>query len=154
MCARKRRSGPNGEEFSFQTEEAEIGSQKTLTIRWTGAAAAAKTKKKDDPWAAKSLRLLHQTILNVLVDHGSQQRPFPNGPTVKAVDLEIVRAEFCKSYPATGDEAAKAEARRKAFSRAIGTADHKRLIGTRDIQGVTFIWLAQKNQDGDLIRVE
>ena len=49
MCARKRRSGPNGEEFSFQTEEAEIGSQKTLTIRWTGAAAAAKTKRRMTP---------------------------------------------------------------------------------------------------------
>src|SRR5262249_5688036 len=86
-------------EFSFQTEEAEIGSQKTLTIRWTGAAAAAKTKKKDDPWAAKSLRLLHQTILNVLVDHGSQQRPFPNGPTVKAVDLESSAQNSAKAIP-------------------------------------------------------
>ena len=123
MCARKRRSGPNGEEFSFQTEEAEVGSEKTLTIRWakTDAAAPPKSKKKDNPWAAKSLRHLYQTIINVLVDHSSQQRPYPNGPTVKAVNLEIVRTEFHKTYPATGDEAGKREVRKKAFTRAIGT---------------------------------
>jgi hypothetical protein len=156
MCARKRRSGPNGEEFSFQTEEAEVGPEKTLTIRWAkaDATAAAKPKKKDNPWAAKSLRLLYQTILNVLVDHGSQQYPYPNGPSVKAVDLEIVRAEFYKSYPATGNETAKKEVRKKAFTRAIGTADHKQLIGTRDIGPVTFIWFVQENEDGQLIPAE
>jgi len=154
LCARKRKSGPNGEEFSFQTNEAEIGPEKTLTIRWTDAAAAAKPKKKDDPWAAKSLRHLHQTMTNMLTDCGSEQRPYPDGPIVKAVDIEIVRAEFYKSYPATGDETAKKEARRKAFNRAIGTADHKRLIGTRDIGPTTFIWLAQENMDGQLILEE
>jgi len=93
-------------------------------------------------------------MTNMLADQGTDQRPFPDGPTVKTVDIEVVRTEFCKSYPATGDEAAKAEARRKAFSREIGTADHKRLIGTRDIQGITFIWFAQENQDGELIPTE
>jgi hypothetical protein len=154
LCARKRKSGPNGEEFSFQTEEAKVGPEKTLTIRWTDAAAAARQKKKDDPWALKSLRCLHQAITNALVDCGSQQRPYPDGPTVKAVDLEIVRTEFYKTYPATGDETTKTDVRRKAFNRAIGTADHKRLIGTRDIGPTTFIWLAQENMDGQLILEE
>src|SRR5215471_8212902 len=103
---RKRKSGPNGEEFSFQTNEAEIGPEKTLTIRWTDAAAAAKPKKKDDPWAAKSLRHLRQTMTNMLADCGSEQRPYPDGPIVRTVAIEIVRAEFCKSYPATGNETA------------------------------------------------
>jgi hypothetical protein len=143
LCARKRKSGPNGEEFPFQTEEAEVDSEKTLTIRWTDAATAKPApKKKDDPWAAKSLRHLRQTLMNMLADCGSEQRPYPDGPIVRAVDIEIVRAEFYKTYPAIGDETTKKEARRKAFNRAISDADHKHLISTRDIGPTTFIWLA------------
>jgi hypothetical protein len=153
LCARKRRSGPNGEEFSFQTEEADVGPEKTLTIRWT-AAPTPKAKKKDNPWAAKSLRHLHQALTNALADYGSQQRPYPDGPLVRAVDIELVRTEFHKTYPATGDEAAKKEARKKAFNRAIGTADHKSLIGTRDIGSITFIWFAQENEEGELIPID
>jgi hypothetical protein len=149
LCARKRRSGPNGEEFPFQTEEAEVGSEKTLTIRWIDAAdvKAVRPNKKDDPWAVKSLRHLRQTLMNMLADCGSEQRPYPDGPIVRAVDLEVVRAEFYKSYPATGDEAAKKEARKKAFSRAIENADEKRLIGSRDIGAITFVWFANPTQE-------
>jgi hypothetical protein len=147
LCVRKRRSGPNGEELPFQTEEADVpneegGSEKTLTIRWTGGTAATKPKQKDDPWAMKSLRHLRQTMMNILADCGSQQRPYPDGPMVRAVDLDVVRVEFHKGYPATGDEAAKKEARKKAFNRAIETAHDKRLIGSRDIGATTFVWLA------------
>jgi hypothetical protein len=149
MCARKRRSGPNGEEFPFQTEEAEIliddeTIEKTLTIRWTettDSLAATKAKKKDDPWAVKTLRHLRQTLMNMLADCGSEQRPYPEGPIVRAVDIEVVRAEFYKSYPATGDDAAKKEARKKAFIRAVDAAHNKRLIDSRDIGATTFLWL-------------
>jgi hypothetical protein len=149
---RKRKSGPNGEELPFRTEETGVlGSigenlitEKTLTIRWTDAAEepiASKTKKPN-PWAAKSLHHLHQAMTNMLADCGSQQRPYPDGPLVRAVDLNIVRTEFHKGYPADGDEAAKKEARKKAFNRAIGTAHEKKLIGSRDIGAVTYVWLA------------
>src|SRR6516165_6529295 len=95
----------------------------------------------------KSLRHLRQTMMNMLADCGSEQRPYPDGPIVRAVDLEVVRAEFYKSYPATGDEAAKKEARKKAFSRAIENADEKRLIGSRDIGAITFVWFANPTQE-------
>jgi hypothetical protein len=150
LCVRKRKSGPNGEELPFQTEEADVPNgdeivEKTLTLRWIDAAegaAAAKPKKKDDPWAVKSLRHLRQTMMNILADCGSPQRPYPDGPMVRAVDLDVVRTEFHKGYPATGDEAAKKAARKKAFNRAIETAHGKRLIGSRDIGATTFVWLA------------
>jgi hypothetical protein len=99
LCARKRKSGANGEEFPFQTEEAAIGIEKTLTIRWTDdTETAGKPSKKADPWAVKSLRHLRQTMMNMLADCGSEQRPYADGPLVRAVDLELVRAEFYKSY--------------------------------------------------------
>src|SRR5262249_26772632 len=149
LCARNRKSGPNGEEFSFQTEEADVGPEKTLTIRWTDADPAARPKNKDDPWAAKSLRHLRQTMMNMLANCGSEQRPYPDGPIVRAVVIEIVRTEFYKSYPATGDDETKKEARRKAFSRAIRDANDKRLIGSRDIGATTFVWFADPTQESE-----
>jgi hypothetical protein len=148
LCVRKRKSGPNGEELPFRAEETGVLNgglitEKTLTIRWMDAEEEpiARKTKKQNPWAVKSLYLLHQSMTNMLADCGSQQRPYPDGPLVRAVDLNIVRAEFHKSYPAIGDEAAKKEARKKAFNRAIETAHEKRLIGSRDIGAVTYVWL-------------
>ena len=80
--------------------------------------------------------------MSMLADSGSNQKPYPDGPTVRAVDLELVRSEFYKSHPATGDTKTKADARRQAFVRAVRDAQAKGLIGTRDIGAVTFVWLA------------
>jgi hypothetical protein len=140
LCVRKRRNGPNGEEFSFRTEEAVVGSEKTLTLSWGEAAeakAAAKPKKKDDPWAVKSLRRLGNALRNMIADCGSDQRPYPDGPIVRAVDIEIVRAEFYKNYPQR-----EKGTREKAWDRALDAADAKVLISTRDIGPTTFIWFA------------
>jgi hypothetical protein len=149
LCARKRRSGPNGEEFSFRTHITEMGVNQvgtpltTLVLHWTGQAEpTAKPKADKDPWATKSVRHLRQVMMNMLVDCGTDQRPFPDGPMVRAVDIEIVRAEFYKSYPADGDHKAKQEVRRKAFRRALTDAQGKNLIGARDIGNVTYLWLA------------
>jgi hypothetical protein len=152
LCLRKRRSGPNGEEFPFRTSPATVKdldgkSDETLIIKWaTGAeaeAARAAARPKDkDPWSAKSLRLLRQVLMTMLADCGSTQRPYPDGPTMRAVDQELVRAEFYKSYPAEGDAQAKQAARRQAFHRVMTDAQAKRLIGVRDIGTVTFVWLA------------
>ena len=149
LCARKRRSGPNGEEFLFRTKVVQMGVDQhgvpitTLVIEWLPEDEAnhAAAKPKADPWS-KSLRLLRQVLMNMLADSGSNQKPYPDGPTVRAVDLELVRSEFYKSHPATGDTKTKADARRQAFVRAVRDAQAKGLIGTRDIGAVTFVWLA------------
>jgi hypothetical protein len=152
LCLRKRRTGPNGEEFPFHTSPATVEDQdgksdETLVIKWPSGAdaeaarAAAKPKDKN-LWSAKSLRLLRRALMNMLADCGSEQRPYPDGPAVRAVDQETVRAEFYKSYPADGDPQAKQAARRQAFHRVMTDAQAKGLIGVRDIEAVTFVWLA------------
>ena len=154
LCARKRRSGQNGEEFAFRTKSVDMGidthgaALTTLTIEWLpeGTTSAPGEKPKADQWS-KTLRLLRRTLMTIIADCGSNQRPFPDGPTVRAVDLEQVREEFYKAHPATGDAKAKTEVRRKAFSRAIKEAGSRGLIATRDIETpdkgpVTFVWLA------------
>jgi hypothetical protein len=144
LSLRKRRNGANGEEFGFRTKVADLGLDlhgfpiTTLTIEWQ---AEADTKPKADAWS-KSLRLLRQVLMNMLADAGKDLRPFLDGPVVRAVDQEIVRAEFYKSYPADGDAKAKQNVRRQAFGRALKDAQAKSLIGVREIDTVTYVWLA------------
>jgi hypothetical protein len=111
----------------------------TLTIDWH--AGAEIKQPKADAWS-KSLRLLRQVLMNMLADAGKDIRPFLDGPVVRAVDQGIVRAEFYKSYPADGDAVAKQNARRQAFNRALKDAQAKGLIGVREIDTVTYVWLA------------
>jgi hypothetical protein len=65
-----------------------------------------------------------------------------DGPVVRAVDQEVVRAEFYKSYPADGDANAKQNVRRQAFGRALKDAQARGLIGVREIENITYVWLA------------
>jgi hypothetical protein len=155
LCARKRRSGPNGEEFPFRTRVEDMGADQngaaitTLTIEWLPQAEGGlgRGKPKIEAWS-KSLRLLRQTLMTVLVDQGTEMRPFPDGPMVRSVDQEILRTEFYKSYPADGDPKAKQEVRRKAFGRAIKDAQAKSLIGIRDIDARTYVWFVTPPTSG------
>jgi hypothetical protein len=147
MCSRKYRSGENGREFQFRTKVVDIGADQygqpvTTLVIDPGEATqtATKTKDKPDPWRAKSVRLLRKVLMNLLVDCGVEQRPHADGPTVRAVDMKLVRGEFEKSYPVTEDD--PVQARRKAFKRAIDAAAEKDLIGTRVMDSITWIWLA------------
>jgi hypothetical protein len=81
--------------------------------------------------------------MNVLVDHGKWTKPWANGPTVRAVDIEIIRGEFYRSHPAPEgtDAVSKAAARRKAFGRAINEAKAGNLIGSWETEGITYVWL-------------
>jgi AAA domain len=154
LAIRKRRNGSNGEEFRFRPRPMDMGTDAwgspvaTLVIEWQSEPETAQqAKPKEEAWT-RSLRLLRQVLMNIVAQCGSQQRPYPDGPVVRAVDLEIVRAEFYKSYPADGDERAKQETRKKAFQRAIKTAQEKGLTGIRDIGAVTYVWLATPSTTG------
>ena len=149
LALRKRRSGPNGQEFPFTPREIKLGADQcgapvtSLVIDWAPEAARA-APGKDKSWP-RSLRLLQRTMMAVLADQGTNQCPFPNGPIVRAIDLEIVRSEFYKSYPADGDAKQQQETRRKAFSRAIKDAQTSSVIGFRVVDGTTLVWLASRD---------
>jgi hypothetical protein len=69
-------------------------------------------------------------------------RPFPDGPSVRACDVEAVRAEFYRQYPADGTDKQRADARRQAFNRAIRQSQARGLVASREVDGVQLIWLA------------
>lgn len=150
LALRKRRGGENGQEFPFEPHKIDMGVDihgapiTTLVIEW-GTADETPKAAADKGWS-KSLRLLRQILMNMVADCGTDQRPYVDGPVVRAVDIETVKADFNKAYPADGDGKAKQDARRKAFSRAAKEAQGRGLIGVRDIGATTFVWLTAPTQ--------
>jgi hypothetical protein len=147
LALRKRRGGPNGEEHPFTVRSVDMGPDEhgklmtTLVIDW-GTAQTPQAAATKERWS-KSLRLLRQVLMNILADHGKDQRPYADGPTVRACDLDIVRQEFYRQYPAEGDEKEKAHTRRQAFYRAIKAAQQQGLIAYREVNGAQLIWLTK-----------
>ena len=153
LCLRKLRGGQSGDEFPFQTRGVVVGNENTLVIDWRGSEEpTAAPKAKADAWAKKSLRLLRQALMNTLVDCGKDIRPWADGPTVRAVDLEVVRDQFYKGHPAAEatDAAGKKSARQKAFKRAVEDARASNLIGSWEIEGVTYVWLVAPPTQGEM----
>jgi hypothetical protein len=87
--------------------------------------------------------LLRQILMTILADHGHDCQPYADGPTVRACDLTLVRQEFCRQYPANGDEKQKAKARFQAFYRAVKGAQAQSLIATRNVGAVDMVWLTK-----------
>ena len=113
-----------------------------LVIEWLATAPKGASKPDGSGWS-KSLRLLQRALMNALVEHGTDQRPFHDGPVVRAVDIEIVKAEFYKSYPTADIDAKKKQAtKRQAFHRAMRDAQERNLIGVREVSGTKWRWLA------------
>jgi hypothetical protein len=61
-----------------------------------------------------------------------------------ACDIDLVRTEFYKQYPADGTEQQKADTRRKAFGRSVKEAIARGLVASRQVDGVQLIWLAMQ----------
>ena len=147
LAVRKNRAGPSGRELSFAPRVIELGTDESgrqitsLVVDWQADGTSSATTRPDTRWA-KSLRLLRQVLMNTLVEHGKDIRPFTDGPTVRAVNVEIARAEFYRCYLAEGDAAAKRTARQKAFRRAVNDAQARGLIGLCDVGSETVMWLA------------
>jgi hypothetical protein len=151
VALRKRRSGPNGEEFPFRGKVVEMGKnpktkkmETTLVIDWGDDGQQPTAKPKWNEWGrSNAVKLLRRTIMELLVDCGEQIRPFADGPMVRALKLELVAAEFSKRYVAQhgGDEKAKKNAKRMAFNRALDAAGDK--ITGREIGGIDYIWLSK-----------
>jgi hypothetical protein len=150
LTLRKQREGLAGLELPFTPKTIEMpkavktgtdnddDDEPTLrvVIEWSGQQAPG----KDKSWS-KSLRLLQRILITTLTDHGKNIRPFADGPMVQACDLEIVRAEFERQYPAEGNPTQKSNVRRQAFRRVIIAAQEKNLVALRETNGTQFIWL-------------
>jgi len=141
LAVRKLRDGPSGLEIPFAPQIVQTGIDEDgepitrVVIDWQ-----EQIKPADADWA-KSLRLLRQVLMTVLTTAGTETTPFADGPVVRACNIELVRPEFYRQYPADGDDKKKQDTRRQAFNRAVKNAQAQKLIGTREVNGVQLIWL-------------
>jgi hypothetical protein len=150
LAVRKQRDGVSGFEIPFTVRMVETGTDDdgdpvtAPVIDWQ---APQQTPQADPRWTA-SMQVLRHVLTTTLVDCGQVVRPFTDGPEVRACDLEQVRPEFYRQYPADGTEQQKAQARRKAFSRSVKEAQARGMVASREVDGVQLIWLATKEGPG------
>jgi Fe-S-cluster containining protein len=104
--------------------------------------ATQQTTQTDARWTP-SMQLLRRVLMTILADCGQNVRPFLDGSEVLACDIELVRREFYRQYPADGTEKQKSDARRKAFSRCIKETVARSLVASREVDGVQLIWLTK-----------
>ena len=138
MAIRKVRGAKTGGEvpFGMQTVEAADG-ETTLVVDW-------RAERRDDaprkqPWPT-ALCVFRDALLASL-DGATERHVFGDGPLVKAVNHESVRAQFYRRYAADGDSERKRQvARRQAFNRGLAYARERNLIGTEVSEDVTWVW--------------
>jgi hypothetical protein len=137
----------SGFEIPFTARIAETGTDDdgdpvtAPVIDWQ---ATQQSAQADARWTP-SMQVLRRVLMTTLVDCGQNLRPFLDGPEVRACDMELVRREFYRQYPADGTDKQKSDARRKAFSRSIKDTTARGLVATREVDGVQLIWLAAQD---------
>jgi hypothetical protein len=161
LAVRKCRGGPQGREFHFTVRKVEDPTPdedgdpiSTLVIQWTTGPTTQPTPK--DPWQQcrrgdqqAAVARLKWVLMAMLAEHGVDRPICPNGPTVRMIDREIVRAEFYAQTAADGTPAQKGEFRRKQFSRALDWTEQQKLVGVREFEGITYLWLSNPRSEGN-----
>jgi hypothetical protein len=147
LAVRKQRDGISGDEISFTPQKIETGTDEdgdpitAPVIDWQKDTGPIGTTKAKDGWTTASLKLLRRAVVNVL-DCGRDCHPLPDMPVVRAIDVEIVRAEFCKIKVAHGgDKKTQDAAKRQAWSRVTEAAQARNLIGVREVDDKMLMWL-------------
>jgi hypothetical protein len=88
-------------------------------------------------------------LVTAITEHGTEQRPLPDGPPVRAVQLDKIREEFNKRYPLDdGDRQKRLNKRRQVFKRSMETAQSRGLIEGRQIEESFMVWLTDPEQEG------
>ncbi len=87
----------------------------------------------------KALVIFKRALDEAMGSFGKTTVPRAGMPEVWAVDLERVRDEFSRLYPADG-----ADAKRKAFGRGVKDAAERGLIGSMNVGpdlAQTILWM-------------
>jgi hypothetical protein len=148
LRVRKSRDGADGAEMGFKLHVVEVGRDNldddqgvgtpiTSCVVLPADVAPTKVAKVSRTKVTPTLRAFMDAVRMGLRDHGHSITPFPDGPTVRAVDSEKVRASY---YTMRADDLAE-NSRRTVFARHLGNAADRQAIVTRMIDGVTMIWL-------------
>jgi hypothetical protein len=161
VAVRKCRGGPQGQEFYFTVRKVEDPAPDedgdpitTLVIEWTTGPTAP--PPPEDRWQQcrradqqTAVTRLKRVLMAMLAEHGVDRPISPIGPTVRMIDRQIVRMEFYAQTAADGTPAQKGEFRRKQFNRALDWTEQQKLVGVRELEDVTYLWLRNPRSEDD-----
>jgi AAA domain len=165
LAVRKNKGGRQGMEFPFSLRKVEAPELdedgeaiSTMVVDWlpAGATVGGGTpggagRPPHDPWAetkrldqrAAMLRL-KRVLMEILADQGVDLPIPPDGPAVRMVSQDAARAAFYVCTPATeGTPKQQRDRRRAQFNSALERAEEAQLIGIKEIEGVTYLWLSR-----------
>ena len=168
LAVRKHKGGEQGLEFPFtlrkvvEPEPDEDGDPiTTMVVDWLpagatgGGGAGGTTTRPKDPWAEPrredqraALLRLKRVLMAILADQGVDLPIPPDGPTVRMVAQELVRAEYYAHTPADGTPEQKRKVRHMQFTRALAYAEGKQFVGVEEIDDVTYLRLTRHASQG------
>jgi AAA domain len=156
VALRKVRGAPQGEEYWFMVRKVDAPEPdeddepvSTLVIDWQqGPPAAGQAQPETDPWQAsrnadmrQNLALLERILMAGLAKKGTPIQVAPDEPMRQAINLELLRSEFYAQLTEDGTPEEKQGSRQRKFHRARCRAQELGLIGIREIDAVTYVWL-------------
>jgi hypothetical protein len=161
LAIRKNRAGPQGQEYPFTLRKVQLGVDEdgdpitTMVVDWqVGPAPRTTPKPPTDRWeesrrgdTRQAMLLLKRVLMAKLAKEGVELPAEPDGPMVRMIDQEIVRREYYARTAADGTEDEKGKIRSQRFRRAVSRAEEKQLIGLREINGITYLWLLPNQPD-------
>jgi hypothetical protein len=165
LAVRKNRGGQQGQEFPFtlrvvETAEPDDDGEPitSMVVDWEpNTPCGDQPRPGPDPWAqtrredqrAAVLRL-KRVMMSAMAEHGVERQMPPDGPAVRMIDQEVVRALYYAQTPVDGTPKQKADARRQQFKRALNWAEAQELIASHEIDDVIYLRLcSHKAEDGD-----
>ena len=166
VALRKVRGAPQGEEYWFTVRKVDAPEPdedgepvSTLVIDWQqGPPAAGQVQPETDPWQdsrinadmRQNLALLKRILMAVLAKKGTPIQIAPDEPVRQAINLELLRTEFYAQLSEDGTPEEKQAVRRRKFHRTRCRAQELELIGIKELDAVTYVWLesvAPPNED-------
>jgi hypothetical protein len=146
LAIAKDRDGAQGPLTAFMLKPVELGTDDSGKP-WGSmvAVAHASAAKPASDWPP-TLLVFRQALQTALADGAFEDRPFAGGPILRVAFLHLVREEFAKiSHVDSDTEAGRQEAIRKQFSRRLGDAQSRTLVGVRTRpDGKTLVWLVSE----------
>jgi hypothetical protein len=142
LAIAKDRDGAQGPLTPFELEAVDLGVDEDGKPWGSLAAVAGSGGAQSAMQWPSHLRVFRQALSNALIDFGSDQRPFPDGPQVRAVSEDKVREEFDRIAHVDSPPEKRQEALRKQFSRKLSDAQGRTLIGLHvDAAGHAILWI-------------
>jgi hypothetical protein len=143
LAIAKDRDGAQGPLTGFTLKPVELGTDE-LGNAWGSMVAIAheSAAKPASDWPP-ALSVFRQALQTALADGAFDDRPFPNGPTLRVVFLHLVRDEFAKiTHVDSASEEKRQEAIRKQFTRRLNDAQSRKLVGVRTREDdKSLVWL-------------